>query len=94
LALAAEDPDPELALAALGYARALDDAAAVPFALGLLQHRQSGVRRAAGAELRRRRPTGAGVEDDEGAPLFSPEHTRAARAWRDYWDRQQQQQRR
>lgn len=88
LALAAEDPDPELALAALGYARALDDAAAVPFALGLLQHRQSGVRRAAGAELRRRRPTGAGVEDDEGAPLFSPEHTRATRAWRDYWERQ------
>ncbi|MCO5170995.1 MAG: hypothetical protein M9894_32120 [Planctomycetes bacterium] len=88
LALVAEDPDPELALAALAYARALDDAAAVPFALGLLQHRQSGVRRAAGAELRRRRPTGSGPEEDEGAPLFSPEHSRAVRAWRDYWERQ------
>lgn len=89
LALPAEDPDPELALAVLGYSRAIADRlVAIPAALELLSHRARGVRLAAGAELRRRRG-GAGPEvGDEGAPVFSQEHTAALRAWKTWWERE------
>lgn len=89
LALPGQDPDPELAMAVLSFLRALDDAQAVPVTLELLSHRSASVRRAAGAELRRRR-SGGGPDVDEGAPLFSPDHSRAVRAWREWWERRRQ----